>query len=490
LVRRLVLAVGVLAALAVSAGPASAATFTNSSPITINDGTCGLVQARASAYPSNITVSGLTGTVTDVNVTLTDFSHTLPSDIRVLLVGPGGQTALLMQAAGGALDAAGVTFTLDDEAAGSIPAPIVPGSYKPTQNAHGCAASASLPGPAPADPYGATLGGFDGTAPNGTWSLYVVDINFGDTGAFAGGWSLDITTSAPAASVTRTVDDDLAQCPAAGYQTIHAALDAAGPGDTINVCRGTYTGEHVVDVDDVDIVSSTALAAAVVNAPNSNAFYIASGTQGVSVRRFKIVGTPGNSAGFVGNEGASYELIKDNVISGFREGVELLGGATGTLVRDNLISGYTADGIGLDDEGTSIDARNNTLVGGPGTRGISFGPSTQGLAFGNAVSKNGDVGIYLAGDGQTAKGNTVSQGGLGIWADFGTGRVENNNVSANSGNGIQANAGGYTFLSNNAKGNTGTDCLDLTTGSGTAGTANTWTGNYGLESNPAGICKK
>jgi parallel beta-helix repeat protein len=41
-------------------------------------------------------------------------------------------------------------------------------------------------------------------------------------------------------AATLTVDDDFAQCPGAQYNSIQAAVVAAKPGDTINVCPGTY----------------------------------------------------------------------------------------------------------------------------------------------------------------------------------------------------------------------------------------------------------
>jgi subtilisin-like proprotein convertase family protein len=175
----------------------STATFSNPGSITIPNppSTGASTGAPSNPYPSNITVSGLTGTVTKVTATLTNLSHTFPDDIDVLLVGPLGQKILLMSDVGTSLDIVNVTLTLDDAAATSLPdaAQIVSGTFKPTNIGTGD----QFPAPAPAGPYPdpQLLSVFNGVDPNGTWSLYVVDDLGGDIGSMSGGWSLSITTS-------------------------------------------------------------------------------------------------------------------------------------------------------------------------------------------------------------------------------------------------------------------------------------------------------
>ena len=178
-------AVALLFAMAEGVG---ATTFSNSDGITINDSPS-TVPTAATPYPSDITVSGLTGPITDVNVSINGLTHSFTADIDVLLVGPAGQKIFLMSDTGGTSDVTNINLTLDDEAGSDLPSSALSsGTFKPTN----LGGDDSFPAPAPIGPYGSLLSDFDGTNPNGTWSLYVVDdFNF-DEGTIAS-WSLDIT---------------------------------------------------------------------------------------------------------------------------------------------------------------------------------------------------------------------------------------------------------------------------------------------------------
>lgn len=174
----------------------SAATqFNNTGSIAIND--VGTSVAAASPYPSTIDVSGMTGVVTDVNVTLTGLSHTRPGDIDVLLMSPNGVSVLLMSDAPVSSSSAisNLTFTFDDAAANGLPnsGPLVSGTYRPTDFNTG---TDSFPSPAPSGPYtGGTMATFNNFSPNGTWRLFIVDDLEGESGSLSGGWSLDVTTA-------------------------------------------------------------------------------------------------------------------------------------------------------------------------------------------------------------------------------------------------------------------------------------------------------
>lgn len=170
--------------------------FTNAASITIRDTNSAL------PYPSTINVAGLPGIVSNVTVTLRGFSHTWADDVDVLLVGPGGTNVLLMSDAGQGPES-NLTLTFSDAAASAVPLPnLASGTYRPANYTDASILGDNFPNPAPSGPFGSTLSVFNGTAPNGTWSLYFLDDGPADTGTVATGWTLTIVTQA--APVTNT----------------------------------------------------------------------------------------------------------------------------------------------------------------------------------------------------------------------------------------------------------------------------------------------
>ncbi len=159
---------------------------TNSASITIPEA------GIATPYPSTINISGATGVVERVIVKLNNFSHLYPSDLDIVLVGPQGQKSVVMGGAGGAAGVVNVNLTFDDLAESEAGSPLESGTWKPT----GTIAEA-LPAPAPGLPYETSFTNFTGTAPNGTWSLYVSDFEAPDNGNMSGGWSLQIEVIVP-----------------------------------------------------------------------------------------------------------------------------------------------------------------------------------------------------------------------------------------------------------------------------------------------------
>ena len=98
-----------------------------------------------------------------------------------------------MSDAGGPLN--GLTYTFDDDAALCLTqfGTRASGMYQPSNEFQNDA----FPAPAPPGPYldPQSLSIFNGTNPNGTWSLYAFDDTPSDGGSIGLGWELSITTN-------------------------------------------------------------------------------------------------------------------------------------------------------------------------------------------------------------------------------------------------------------------------------------------------------
>jgi uncharacterized repeat protein (TIGR01451 family) len=156
----------------------------------------------AGPFPSSNLVSGISGFVSDVSVTVSNLEHTYPSDISLWVVGPGGQSAMLMSGAALYSSAAiPVTLTFDQNASAPAPAEgsLYTGSYQPSSY-NPPIISTNLTGISP--PANTNLAVFEGFAPNGWWFLCAYDSKAGDYGAISNGWSVAVTTITPVNQIT------------------------------------------------------------------------------------------------------------------------------------------------------------------------------------------------------------------------------------------------------------------------------------------------
>ena len=200
----------------------TASQYKTVTPISIDSGIPSLVPEVIAPYPSNIVVAGAPIIIGSMRVTLYDYSHTVPDNVDVLLVGPGGgiRNMVLMADAGGINPQGPVTLSFTDAGAGVLPdsGPLTTGNREPTSWVPGVA---NFPAPAQPGPYnepGSTPGGagtqtlfgnFGMTNPNGTWSLYIRQQG-GGAGVVQGGWGLEflVPTAAQASISGRVLTAD------------------------------------------------------------------------------------------------------------------------------------------------------------------------------------------------------------------------------------------------------------------------------------------
>jgi subtilisin-like proprotein convertase family protein len=208
-------------------------TFSNTASLTMAGAAGGV--GKGVPYPSTINATGVSGIITNVTAQLKSVTHPFPSDIDVLLVGPNGQTVMLMSDTGGSHSISNVNLTLSDSAASSLTTgQITSGTYKPT-NLNPTGDNDAFPSPAPAKPYGIAFSAFNGTTPNGVWNLFVIDEYTADSGSFGGGWTINITTQPSAPLVTTMAAINVASTTA----TIRGTINPLGVASTYAFKLGT-----------------------------------------------------------------------------------------------------------------------------------------------------------------------------------------------------------------------------------------------------------
>jgi parallel beta-helix repeat protein len=392
-----------------------------------------------------------------------------------------------------------------------------------------------------------------------------------------------------------TVANNPTLCPNAQYSTINAAVAAAHPCDTIEVCAGTYnesvtvnktltiegeTHEGAVIVDpgaqgsgfnvqanDVKIEGftvqdavgnpgislsrsfsgyviednvlqnntfglylnsngadrtvirdNTFMANEAAGPASGNGIYSDQGVSNAVIEDNRFTPDPNANAAiiFVGNgtpSQAQHDLtIRHNTID--HNGAIILANVSDSTISHNLSVGSDSSGVFFGGNVTGVVVSHNTLRDGnfsginlltdPTTFAGATGPNTNNRIVHNDISGFGDSGIRLrdgAADNLIAD-NTIIHNGFAqdptLGSETGDGitledaqhnTISNNRVESNRRDGIhvEAPSAQNRIEKNHLEDNGRFDAYDATAGSGTAGTANTWKGNFGDTENRPGL---
>lgn len=156
---------------------------------------------RAIPYPSSLSISGQTGTITEAVVKIYGLNETNTADLDVLLEkadgGGASQANIILFSDVGGGDATAnddtevVTFRDGAPAVGNnggLPA----GTYAPTNRGGGADV---FPSTAPSPSGSTLLSTFDGLSPNGAWRLYVVDDSLNFSNGSVHKWCVQLSLS-------------------------------------------------------------------------------------------------------------------------------------------------------------------------------------------------------------------------------------------------------------------------------------------------------
>jgi parallel beta-helix repeat protein len=197
-------------------------------------------------------------------------------------------------------------------------------------------------------------------------------------------------------------------CNDPGYPTIQSAVDAAAPGDRINVCPGTYTEEVTIPAGkDNILLRSVRFWAAVIKAPpvmlgETKSIVRVNGARGVTIFAFTISGPGGGPCdslryGVRIDEGGSADIlanhiteIHDTPFSDCPNGIAVQVGRRAELtvgsgrILGNAIDTYQRNGPTVSNEGSFAEIAYNRILGvGPSTVNPQNGVVVSGGATGS-----------------------------------------------------------------------------------------------------------
>jgi parallel beta-helix repeat protein len=289
------------------------------------------------------------------------------------------------------------------------------------------------------------------------------------------------------------------------------SLDASATGAVVS--DNTVTTQSIAfsnEANNVTFSDNTAIGIFVPNIPHigfsdhgNNSTYLDNTVEAKIPGLFGFEIEGGGTATLVGNtaNGVVYGLlmsgpasatIEHNTFNNDDFGGIFIGSVGSATVTGNVANNSEGDGIAI--QANSATISNNTANSNFEGFVISI---NGGVVSGNTALNNSGDGFTLNGVTQsTVTANTASgNGGDGIHLVGATNNTLFFNTAdnnANDGFDVDVNSTDNVFIANTATGNntslgTGVDLFDASTGTGTAGTANTWFDNTAHTANLAGL---
>lgn len=204
-----------------------------------------------------------------------------------------------------------------------------------------------------------------------------------------------------------------ASCLTAAYSTIQEAVTAAAPGDTIEVCAGSYTGPVSVGIANLTIMGTGATRPTVtVSGTSAVVFDVGSSASTTTIEDLTITG---GSDGVYSNQGASNLTVRNNTFTD----VNLAGAAVNVygLSSTSPVSGVTISGNQMEGPGTAVALFNTTSAevnantiedSSSGNAGLYLGGSDSAITITGNHFANDDSAIYVDNYGGTLTANTTT----------------------------------------------------------------------------------
>jgi hypothetical protein len=353
-------------------------------------------------------------------------------------------------------------------------------------------------------------------------------------------------TTGQAFGATRIVDDDgmaspptSCGAPTPTFNMVEQAVEASNPGDTVNVCPGTYPEQVSAELDENGLtLRSLVFRAAVIKAPpvmtEPGDVVTIDGAQNVTLRDFTVAGPlpdalfcalPQMRTG-VKVIGGGSAIVRGNRITEMRSASPALRGCqngfalavgrqfegqTGRVTAfGNLIDLYQKGGVFIDNAGSGGELWDNLIQGESphpitAQNGIQISRGAVVDFRSNRVQDNtyalapatGGTGVLLfqAGAGTRISNNWLVRNDWNINASLTTGVLIRRNVGLDAtefdGISMASTTSNNRIEENFLRGNQRFDCRDASVGPNNppALVANFWIDNDGITQNREGLCQ-